>query len=150
VTQEPLFRPGWVLAGIRDAESFFRSLHRLVPPAACLVLEGTSIAPDVSQLLQSTAIAPRRSIPAGTILPSPTTYHVPASASLLTALADLAAKHAGPELCDHLHLYDDRRGILQWYDAFELPMLVDDSIPEDDIRRLCEVLRATYRRWRPR
>ena len=141
-------RSGWEIAGIRDGEKFFRSLAALLPTPATLVLEGTSIAPDVRRLLESAAIPPRRHVPAGTVLPRPATYHVPASASLLTALADLAAEHAEPELCDHFHAYDDGRWLLRWYDAFGQPMQVDGTISEDSVRGLCHALGATYERWR--
>jgi hypothetical protein len=147
MAEEPLFKAGWEIAGIRGGEEFFHSLHGLLPSPAYLVFEGISIARDVRQLLESAAIPPRRHVPVGTIFPRPTTYHVLASASLLMALADLATKHAEPELCDHLHGYDDSRGLLQWYDAFDSPMLVDDSIPEDSIRKLCDELGAAYTRW---
>jgi xanthine/CO dehydrogenase XdhC/CoxF family maturation factor len=147
MTEEPLFKSGWEVTGIRDGEKFFRSLHDLLPTPAYLVLEGTSIARDVQRLYQSAAIPPRRHVAVGTIFPRPTTVHVPASASFLAELADLAAKHAEPEICDHLHAYDDGRGLLQWYDAFDLPLLVDGSIEQDSVRRMCDALGATYKRW---
>jgi hypothetical protein len=147
MTEEPLFRSGWEVAGIRDGEGFFRCLLDLLPKPAYLVLEGTSIAQDVRELLEAAAIPARRHVPVGTIWPRPSTYHVPVSAPFLAALADLAAKHAEPELCDHLHAYDDNRGLLQWYDAFDLAMLVDGSIGEHSVRMVCDVLGATYTRW---
>lgn len=58
MAEEPLFKSGWEVAGIRDGEKFLRSLHDLPPTPAYLVLEGTSIARDVRHLLQSAAITP--------------------------------------------------------------------------------------------
>jgi hypothetical protein len=148
MTEQPLFNSGWEVDGIRDGEHFFGALHEILPISACMVLEGVSIAPDVRCVLESAAVPVRRHIPSGTIFPTPTAYHVPASMSLLASLADLAAAHAEPELCDHFHAYDDLRVLVQWYDAFNLSMLADISIPESKIRKLCDALGATYRKWR--
>lgn len=134
MTHQPLVRSGREVSGIRDSDKFFRSLVDLLPTPAYLVFEGTSIAHDVCQLLQPAAIAPRR--------------HIPVSPSFLVAMADLAAKHAEPEICDHLHAYDDSRVLLQWYDAFDSSMVVDDSIAEESLLEFCDALGATYGRWR--
>lgn len=148
MTHQPLVRSGREVSGIRDSDKFFRSLVDLLPTPAYLVFEGTSIAHDVCQLLQPAAIAPRRHIPVGTIFPRPVAYHIPVSPSFLVAMADLAAKHAEPEICDHLHAYDDSRVLLQWYDAFDSSMVVDDSIAEESLLEFCDALGATYGRWR--
>ena len=147
MTEEPLFRSGWEVEGIRDGERFFRSLGQFLPAPAYLVFEGVSIAGDVRQLLESNAVTPRRHIPTGTLFPRPVSLHVPASDPLLARLAALAANHAEPELCDHFHAYSDERGLVQWYDAFDLPLLVDGSIVEFQLRRFCAELGATCRRW---
>jgi len=146
MTSDLLFESRWEVAGIRAGEEFFRILPDLLPDPAYLVFEGTSIAPDVDQLFQSAAVPPRQSIPAGTARPRPATDQVPASATFLDALADLAARHAEPELCDHFHAYDDARWLLQWYDAFDGSLLVDRTVGQDAVQRMCDALGATSER----
>jgi hypothetical protein len=49
-------------------------------------------------------------------------------------VAALAGKHAGPEVCDHFHAYHDGDSLMQWYDAFDLPLLINESITETSIQ----------------
>jgi hypothetical protein len=143
-----LVESGWEVADVTDGESSFRSLHLLLPGSATLVFECCGFAPDVRDLLRAAAIAPRRLVPLGTAFPRSEVFHVPASVSFLGAFADLAATHAEPELCDHLHAYDDDRHLVQWYDAFDLPLFVDGSITEDAIRAFSDAVGASYGPWR--
>ncbi len=62
-------------------------------------------------------------------------------------LVALAGKHADSEICDHLHAYTDSRRLMQWYDAFDLPLLVDESIAEASIQSFCSKLGVRYARW---
>jgi hypothetical protein len=148
MTEPSLVGAGWQIEGIRGSERFFLSLHQLLPDPAYLVFEGVSIASDVRELLQASAVPARRQVAVGTLWPEPSTFHVPSSASFLAALAELAAQHAEPEMCDHFHAYDESRGLLQWYDAFDLPLLVSGSIEEARISSFCAALGATYKQWK--
>jgi hypothetical protein len=145
---EPLVASGWEVAGIRDGERFFRALGELLPGSAYLVFDGCSIAPDVRRLLEPVAVPPRRLVPLGTAFPRSQVFHVPSSAAFLEALANVAAAHAESEICDHFHAYDDRRHVLQWYDAFDLPLLIDGSISERAVQGFCRSLGARYAGWR--
>lgn len=148
MSERPLVESGWQVKGVRDGERFFASLSTILPASACMVFEGTSIDRDLRDHLESVAVPARRRIRAGTIWPKPRVFHVPVSRDVLERIAEFAGGLAEPELCDHFHAYDDDRGLLQWYDAFDLPLFVDSSIGEPQLREMCEALGASYERWR--
>jgi hypothetical protein len=144
----PLFDSGWEVVGIRSAKNFFSALTEVLPFPVHLCFEGTKISSDVRTLLASSAIAATLQIPPGTIWPKPSVFHVLATEQFIHELAALAGKHAGPEVCDHFHAYNDGHGLMQWYDAFDLPLLIDKSITEPSLQAFCRTLGVHYSRWR--
>ena len=144
MSDEPFVANGWEVRGIRLADAFFDALAELVPLPAYLCFEGTSIVPDVREVLEANAVAPAIQIPAGTLWPRPNAFHVLANESFIRKLAVLAGQHAEPEICDHFHAYQNGHGLLQWYDAFDDPLLVDESIPEAALERFCAKLGVRY------
>jgi hypothetical protein len=62
-------------------------------------------------------------------------------------VAALAGKHAEPEVCDHFHAYHDGDSLMQWYDAFDLPLLINESITETSIQSFCHKLEVQCSRW---
>jgi hypothetical protein len=143
----PLFVSGWKVAGIRSAEQFFSALTEVLPLPVRLCFEGTSICSDVRTLLASSAIVATLQIPPGTIWPKPSVFHVLATEQFIHELAALAGRHAGPEVCDHFHAYNDSHGLMQWYDAFDDPLLIDESITEPSLDSFCRRLEVQYARW---
>jgi hypothetical protein len=141
------FRCGWQVFGIKRAARFFSALTGFLPLPVYLCFEGTSISSDVVELLTSSAVAPTLQIPPGTIWPKPLVFHVLATEQFLRELAALAARHAEPEICDHFHAYKDGHGLLQWYDAFDLPLLIDESITEASLQGFCNKLGVQCVRW---
>ena len=143
----PLFVSGWEVTGIKSAGKFFPALTQILPLPVNLCFEGTRISPDVQALLVLNAVTPSLQIPLGTIWPKPSVFHVRATREFIDQLAVLAVKHAEPEICDHFHAYNDSRGLMQWYDAFDLPLLVEESIAERNLESFCGTLGARYSRW---
>jgi hypothetical protein len=144
---KPLFVSGWQVAGIRNGREFFSTLNEILPLPVNLRFEGTRISADIQVVLASIAIAPSIQIPPGTICPNPTVFHVRATGQFLSQLAAVSGKNAVPKVCDHFHAYSDSRGLMQWYDAFNLPLLIDESIPELSLQRFCRGLGVQYARW---
>jgi len=139
MSDKPLFVNGWEVKGIRLADEFFAALIELLPLPAYLYFEGTSIASDVRALLDSSAVAPALQIPTrGTLWLKPSLFHVFASEPFIRELAELAGRHAEPEICDHFHAYNGGRWLMQWYDAFDDPLLVDESISELTLQSFCQ------------
>ena len=144
---EPLFVRGWEVTGVTSAKTFFSTLAEVLPSPVNLCFEGTRISPDVQALLASNAVAPSLQILPGTIWPKPSVFHVRATEQFLHELGALAGKHAEPEICDHFHAYSDGHGLMQWYDAFELPLLIDESVAEASIQSFCRKVEGRYARW---
>jgi hypothetical protein len=150
MSTKPLFDTGWQVVGIRNGEKFFSTLNEILQLPVNLCFEGTRICSDVQSVLASSAVAPSIQIPPGTIWPKPKVFHVRATAQFLNQIAVLSGKYAEPEVCDHFHAYSDTRPLMQWYDAFDLPLLIDESIAEPSLQRLCRRLGVQYARWQAR
>jgi hypothetical protein len=148
MSTKPLFDNGWELSGITSAEKFFSVLPEILALPANLCFEGASISPDVQSFFASHAATQILQIAPGTIWPKPSVFHVRATEEFLRQLAALAERHAGAEICDHFHAYDDNQGLMQWYDAFSGdPLLIGESIPEAQVESFCRKLGAKYARW---
>jgi len=148
MSTKPLVLPGWEVAGIRSASRFFSALPQILPLPVTFCFEGVNICSDVQSLLASNSIAAGLQIPPGTIWPKPSVFHVRATEQLLDQLAVQAQKHAEPEICDHFHAYKNDHGLMQWYDAFDLPLLIDEPIGEEKLKNFCRVLGVRYARWK--
>lgn len=147
MSTKPLFDSGWEVAGISNAREFFSALAEMLPLPVNLCFEGTSISSDVQALFASSVVTPSLQIPPGTIWPKPTVFHVLATTQFLHQLAVLAAKHAEQEICDHFHAYKDSHGLIQWYDAFDLPLFISESLSEVSLKGFCRTLGVQYARW---
>jgi hypothetical protein len=111
-------RPHWELKGRPDSALFFRHLPEALPAASTLFIEGTSLTRDVDDFLQSAA-EPGDYLPdRQTLWPRPKQYRVRLDGPTLAALADLAERHAEPEILDHLFVYDGSKVLLEFPDAF--------------------------------
>ena len=147
MADKPLFIRGWEVKGVRRADKFFSALPEILPLPVHLCFEGTRVSIDIRILLASNSVAPTLQIPPGTIWPKPSVFHVLATGRFIDELAALAKKHAEPEICDHFHAYKGGHPLMQWYDAFDLPLLVEESIVEAKLQPFCSTLGAHYSRW---
>jgi hypothetical protein len=138
--------PFWEVDGGRvDYAEFFRQLPSLVSDKAVLFLEGGSHSPELTRFLREHAVLAVAKVARGTVWPRASVFHVPTEPSLLHELGDLAENCAGPEICDHLHVYKDGQVLLEWHDAFSVPFFVSKRIPEDRMRQFCRKLDVTFK-----
>jgi hypothetical protein len=135
-------RPHWELKGRPDSALFFRHLLAALPAATTLFIEGCNLTGDVEDFLRSAAepgeYLPKRQ----TLWPRPKQYRLQFDGPTLAALADLAERHAEPELLDHLFVYDGSTVLLEFPDAFGLgcPALISADTDEQRIRGFAAVL----------
>jgi hypothetical protein len=127
----------WRVSGIKTAEAFFREIALLVPDATHMFLEG-SPDPDIEALLVDAADQIDYLAPVGTIWSWPQKnrrFSVRASPQFFERLAQASSRHAEPEVCDHVHFYRGRDALVQWFDAFTVPLLVSSAVPRDRVER---------------
>ena len=128
-----------------DHAAFFRALPMLVGEGATLVVEGGSHPPELRTLLEGHSVPGRSKVALGTVWPRGTVFHVPASRTVVAALAAVCEHCAYPEICDHLHVYDNDSVLLQWYDAFSQPLWVSKRVSGGAMEAFCGELRVTFR-----
>lgn len=135
--------PHWELMGRCDDALFFEQLLAALPSATTLFVEGTSIARDVENFLRSVA-EPGDYLPMRqTLWPRPKQYRIPCDGRILAALAELAERHAAPELVDHLFVYDGSpKVLLEFPDAFAAGScaFVSADVSEAHVRAFAAVL----------
>ena len=135
-------QPHWELKGRWNSALFFRALPAVFPNATTLFIEGTSMSQGVEAFLRSAA-EPGDYLPVRqTIWPRPKQYRLRCDGETLGALADLAERHAEPELLDHLFLYDASNVLVEFPDAFgvDCPAYVSAEADEGNIRGLAAAL----------
>jgi hypothetical protein len=135
-------RPHWELKGRPDSALFFRHLPAALPTATTLFVEGTSISRHVDDFLCSASdpgdYLPQRQ----TLWPQPKQYRLRCDGPTLEGLANLAERHAEPELLDHLFVYDRSTVLMEYPDAFgpDCPALISIDADEQRNRSLAATL----------
>ena len=127
----------WQVWGVGDPQKFFLALRALVPPESVLALHEPE-GKNVRQFLREHAAETHTRVEAGTIWPRPEIYHIDCSAPNLTALEDLASRHAAPEMAIHLHVYRKEQVLIESYDAFDDPMHLSGVFRVEDVMRFSE------------
>src|SRR5260370_40504078 len=134
-------RPHWELKGRLDSGLFFRHVLEALPVATTLFVEGATLARDVDDFLRSAA-EPGEYLPERqTLWPRPKQYRLQFDGPTLGALADLAERHAEPELLDHLFVYGGSTVLLEFPGAFgpDCPVLISADTDGQRIRGFAAV-----------
>ncbi len=135
----------WELSGRTDFPHLLRALADLLPEGSILNFEGGSPTGTLLDFLDAHQVPEQSHIAVGTLWPRPDHYHVPATRANLSELAKLTETCAGSELAVHFHVYCDARVLLEWHDAFDLPVLLSGRLPENKVRAFAETLNMTLR-----
>lgn len=136
----------WQVGGKVELPSLLRALPNLVPQNAILYLEGGTPPQEVRTFLDAYCVPEVTHLAMGTIWPRPHVFHLPATSENLGRLADLAAECSAFEVAIHLHVYEQNKVLLEWYDAFgEDPMYLRRDISEEKVRMFCSELALQYK-----
>ena len=136
----------WEVPAPRDVARFLRAVTSLAPPGSVLYLEGGSPSEEVRAYLEERVPAKTTKVAVGTIWPRPKIFHMSITPGNLAGLAELAERHALPELAVHIHVYKDSDVVLQWHDAgCRDPMLVSKKASVDGVGEFCDQAGVEHR-----
>ena len=132
--------------GITDAERFFGILPTVFPQATLFFAEGTSIAKDIRRCYEQFA-NPGPFVPGrDTVFPRSQVFRCSASPAFFQALSAVSAKHANPEILDHLSLYEGDDELFHWHDAFANALMLSGRLPEAAVAALATPFGCRYAR----
>jgi hypothetical protein len=126
------------------ADVFFRALPNLVSDGHILVLQGGAHPPELRRFLEPRHIATGERVALGTIWPRPRLFHLRALPDDLHTLASLAESCAGPEVADHVQLYEPGRMVLEWWDAFTAPLYISKRIAVEAVEAFSRGIDRPY------
>jgi len=141
-----LDEPTWELAGPRTFSDLFAALRSVLPADAVLYFEGGTPDQEISAFLATYAVPERAHVAFGTIWPRPKVAHVPVSEEVFDQLVSMMERHAEPELAIHFHVYRESEVLLQWYDAFSLPIWLSDWFTEEQVASMAGAMGTSYHR----
>lgn len=138
-------KPCWEISRVRDAPSFLRAIAVLIPLDSVLYLEDGATPKKLRKYLEERAAKNTCKVEMGTLSLRVDRFHMQATKENLEDLAKLAESYATPEVAIHLHIYQNGRMFLQWYDAFFDPLYISKEIPEAYIKEFCNKLGVDYK-----
>jgi hypothetical protein len=130
----------WELDGRTDFSHLLRALGGLLPKGSILYFEGGSSVKPLVDFFHAHEIPEQSRVAVAILWPRPTCYHILATPENLQELAELAERHAAPELAVHFHVYRNAEVLLEWHDAFDQPMLLSGTLPSGKVRAFAETL----------
>jgi hypothetical protein len=134
----------WVSEDVEQPNAFFEQLPALLPANSVLYFEGTSIASDVAAFYDQNRSANTVPVARDTIWPVPDIYHVVFSPQVCAGLGELSARHAIPELFDHIKGYRDSSLLFTFHDAFCGWLRISEDIPEPLVAAFFSALGASF------
>ena len=134
----------WVSEDVKQPNAFFEHLPALLPANSVLYFEGTSVAPDVAAFYDQNRSPNRVPVARDTIWPVPDIYHVVFSPHVCARLGELSARHAIPELFDHIKGYRGNSLLFAFHDAFCGWLRISEDIPEPLVAAFFSALGASF------
>lgn len=137
----------WEVSPVRDFPSLLEMFPRILPQGAILYLEGGTPPKEISAFLNSHCVPEETHLAIGTIWPKPQAFHLPATSENLAELAKLARQCPAMQIAVHLHVYCQRKVLLEWYDAFwKDPFYLSEVVVEGRLKDFCSSLSLTYKK----
>ncbi len=136
--------PGWQLDPVKDLEVFFANLGRLVPEGATLCLAEAAWSQEGRDFIRNRGHRPD-SVPLPNEFRGEPCFGL--SPEVLHHLAELASRHASPELGIHCAVFTSAGAIVEWYDLPGDPISVSSSISEERVAGFARACGVEYR-WR--
>lgn len=139
-------QPYWEVDGPKTFQELFNALQGWLPKGVILYFEGGSPDAEINDFMAKYSVQEKAHVAMGTIWPRPKIFHVLAEPAILTELSKIMEHHAEPELAIHFHAYKNNFVLLEWYDAFSLPILMNGSISEEQVKNFAEKTGKKFRK----
>ena len=135
--------PCWRVSRPKDFCEFLRHLPSLVPPNSVLRLQSGESRDIEAYFLERPAIY-ENEIDQGWFKLRPKIFYMPMTDANLQGLADLAEKHAEPEVGNELSVYWNDQILLSWHDLPDDPFYVSYDIDKAALKHFREALQCEY------
>jgi hypothetical protein len=135
----------WEVSGRTDFPSLFEALSDLLPEDSVLYFEDGAPRGALLEYLEAQEVPERARVAYGTIWPRPRVLHLPATRNTMKRLAEMMKSRRPWELAIHFHVYRGQTVLLQWHDAFTVPMLLSGELPEEKVKAFAERLGMSYK-----
>ena len=134
--------PCWEMSA-PDLTHFIAALGDLGHSGYVLCLDGV-IAADVETYLRARPSNFENRTDQGFLKMKSKVFFMPITGESEQGLASLSQKHADPEVCDHLRVYEGNKLILSWHDVPFDPVYFASEVAEAIVRRFSASLGCRY------
>lgn len=135
--------PCWQVEPAPDLGVVFANLLRLVPQGGVLCLAGGAWSAEGRAFVRAHALPGEGPDPLPSAFDGAPRFPLDAARSAL--LAELATRHAEPELAVHLGVHAGGVSVLEWFDVPEDPLCLARAVPEERVAAFAEACGARYR-----
>ena len=135
----------WEISPVTDYELFLKSLFVFTTGNTILYFEGTE-EKNLENFLENKIVSNPLKIFQGTIWPKPKKFHIVLSKQNLGELLEHLEKYPVGHFCDHLHVHDGKKILLEWYDVFTGDSIItaNPEIAEEKIKQFSSKLGSKY------
>jgi hypothetical protein len=135
--------PHWRVAPFRDMDVFLLALREILPEGAALGLADGHPSRELRKFLETNAVA----CPTGAVPDAfPSGRWLPADRTTIAALAEMARRHAEPEVAEHVGVFAGAGMLLEWYDLPDDPISVAPDVPEERVAAFARSGGVSYTR----
>jgi len=129
-----------------DSTECIKALEVLIPTAQIIFIEGDSVSPEPESLYKDYQddgpyIPPTQII---WTTGNKKKFRCKWNNEFVEKLADLTERHAEPELCSSLFIYDGNQLLVEWPEAFYGPMWISKKVHEDSVKIFSSRLGLEY------
>jgi len=133
--------PHWRIVGVQGFAAFFRAV-RLLGPNTLVGLASGAWPGELRESLSGMSASLRAAV----LERLPQEFHralfIPVGDCEMETLAELAERHAEPEIATHIGVFTEAGRLLEWFDAPTDPIVVSPSLGGGAVSRFADELRA--------
>ena len=135
--------PSWDIEGVTDMSLFLDCLGLVANENSILVLEDANFDRFGGEALRKIAVHPDVELRHGIASPPPEFIFIPYTPANIARMKSVIAETGYVNLCAHLHMFEGTEMKFSWWDTLDLPIAFHPSYPEDTIKEIASMCKAT-------